>query len=421
MLIANSGERTKKLWVTLSLINLCITALLGMSLRTKFLFPIEFINYRYFISAHSHFAFGGWVTLALMFLYVYYVLPEGYSNRKIYQVALWGVELNALGMAVSFPFAGYAFFSTLFSTLFILTTYLFAFVFIRDVLRAPVQRTVRVLSIAALLCLVLSSEGPWTLAYILATNSGDSNLYRDAVYSFLHLQYNGFFTLSIFAIFFHERLSALTDKVKKLVFQFAGLLAASVLPALALALLWHPHAPFIKVSATLGCVLIFLSVIWFIRIRKSIFKKALFTFPFAYTFWIFSMISFLIKMVLQTGTIIPDLGNAVFGYRPIIIGFLHLVFLGLVTFFILSRYIESRFLLVQRSFVRLALIVFPAGIILNEAILMIQGLQLLSGSTLTIYAWLLWIVAIILFIGSVLILIARLQSEKISNADSSKI
>ena len=140
MLIANSEERTKKLWVTLSLINLCITALLGMSLRTKFLFPIEFINYRYFISAHSHFAFAGWVTLALMFLYVYEVLPPDYRRKKIYQIALWAAELNALGMAVSFPFDGYAFFSTTFSTLFIFTTYLFAFVFIRDVLRAPVGR-----------------------------------------------------------------------------------------------------------------------------------------------------------------------------------------------------------------------------------------------------------------------------------------
>jgi hypothetical protein len=421
MLIANSEERTKKLWVTLSLINLCITALLGMSLRTKFLFPIEFINYRYFISAHSHFAFAGWVTLALMFLYVYEVLPPDYRRKKIYQVALWAAELNALGMAVSFPFDGYAFFSTTFSTLFIFTTYLFAFVFIRDVLRAPVGRPVRILSISALLCLVLSSEGPWTLAYILATNSADSILYRDAVYSFLHLQYNGFFTLSIFAIFFHYALPTLNDRARKAVFQFAALLAASVLPALALALLWHPHAPFIQISAAIGCVLIFLSVIWFVRIGNAIFKRSLFTFPFARTFWIFSVISFLIKMVLQTGTIIPSLGNAVFGYRPIIIGFLHLVFLGLVTFFILSRYIESRFLLVKQGFVRVALIVFSAGIILNEVVLMIQGLQLLSGSTLPIYAWLLWIVAIILFTGAVLILIARLQSERISTAKASDV
>jgi hypothetical protein len=421
MVITNPVEKRRKLWATLSLINLCITAFLGMSLRTKFLFPIEFINYRYFISAHSHFAFGGWVTLALMFLYVYDVLPQKYSKKKVYQIVRWGTELNALGMAVSFPFAGYAVFSTAFSTLFIFTTYLFAFVFIRDVLRAPVQRTVRALSIAALLCLVLSSEGPWTLAYILVTNSADANLYRDAVYSFLHLQYNGFFTLSIFAVFFHHVLATLNDNARRVVFQFAGLLTASVLPALALALLWHPHAPLIQVSAAIGCILIFLSLIWFIKIRNVIFKAPIFTFPFARTFWIFSVISFLIKMVLQTGTIIPGLGNAVFGYRPIIIGFLHLVFLGLVTFFILCRYIENSFLLVRLGFVRMALIVFSAGIILNEAILMIQGLQLLSGSTLTIYAWLLWIVAIILFIGSVLILIARLQSEKISNADSSKI
>lgn len=405
------------MWVSLSLINLCITALLGMALRTKFLFPIEFINYRYFISAHSHFAFSGWVTLALMLLFVYNVLPENLRQKKIYQVALWGIEINALGMAVSFPFAGYRFFSTCFSTLFIFATYFFAFIFIKDIIRARINRTVMLLSISALVCLVLSSVGPWTLAYILATNSTDSILYRDSVYTFLHLQYNGFFTLSIFAIFLHYALPLLENKPKKNIHQFAILLCSAVLPSLALALLWHPHAPFIKLAAIIGCVLIFLSLIWFYKIRKIIFYTPIFSFPFARTFWFFSMISFLIKMVLQTGTIIPSLGKAVFGYRPIIIGFLHLVFLGLVSFFILSRFIEGRFLRIENRFNKFALFVFAAAIILNEVVLMIQGLQLLSGSTLPIYPWLLWIIAILLFSGALFIFIARVNSEKNNAAE----
>src|SRR5215471_9755568 len=108
--------RRKKLWVTLSLVNLCILALFGMTLRTKFVFPIAFIDYKNFLSAHSHFAFGGWVTLALMILLIDNLLTEQQKQKGIYQWILGGIEVCALGMVISFPFHGYAFFSILFST-----------------------------------------------------------------------------------------------------------------------------------------------------------------------------------------------------------------------------------------------------------------------------------------------------------------
>src|SRR5512138_3010047 len=184
----------KNFWVTASLVNLCIVALLGLTLRTKFVFPLPFLDYRYFLSAHSHFAFGGWVTLILMVFLIDSLLTEGQKRRRVYQWILWGIEINALGMAVSFPFKGYAFFSIVFSTVFIFFTYGFAWFFIRDVLKAGIEKSTRLLSIAAVVSLVVSSVGPFTLAYIMATKTGDTFLYKDAVYTFMHFQYNGFFT-----------------------------------------------------------------------------------------------------------------------------------------------------------------------------------------------------------------------------------
>src|SRR5215467_286068 len=103
--------RNRNLWATLSLVNLCIVALLGTTLRMKFLFPIPFIDYKNFLSAHSHFAFGGWVTLTLMTLYIDDLLTQDQKDRTVYQWILWGVEITSIGMAISFPFKGYAFFS----------------------------------------------------------------------------------------------------------------------------------------------------------------------------------------------------------------------------------------------------------------------------------------------------------------------
>src|SRR5215467_12127489 len=145
--------RRKDFWITLSLVNLCVVALLGMTLRTKFLFPISFIDYKNFLSANSHFAFGGWITLVLMILYVDNLLSPDQKQRKIYQWLLWGIELTSVGMLITFPFEGYALFSIIFSTAFIFFTYGFSWVFIKDIARSGKDKLISLLSISALLSL----------------------------------------------------------------------------------------------------------------------------------------------------------------------------------------------------------------------------------------------------------------------------
>lgn len=103
-------NRRKIRWVRLSLYHLSIVALLGTLLRSKILFPISWIDFGYLLNAHSHFAFGGWVTLILLVLLVYEILPEPLHTKRIYQWLLAGIAFNAWGMLISFPFEGYAFF-----------------------------------------------------------------------------------------------------------------------------------------------------------------------------------------------------------------------------------------------------------------------------------------------------------------------
>src|SRR5690349_8166568 len=124
--------KRRDLWITLSLVNLCIVALLGMTLRTKFLFPIQFVDYKNFLSAHSHFAFGGWITLGFMILFIDNLLSADQKQKNVYQWLLWGIEITAVGMLLTFPFQGYGLFSIIFSTAFIFVTYGFSWVFIKD-------------------------------------------------------------------------------------------------------------------------------------------------------------------------------------------------------------------------------------------------------------------------------------------------
>src|SRR5215204_4985196 len=228
----------KRFWIGLCLVNLCIVAFFGFGLRSKILFPLPFIDYRYLLSAHSHFAFGGWVGLSLITLLIYDLLPPERAKKRIYLWLLAGIEISALGMAFFFPFQGYSGFSVFFSSLYIVVTYVLAPFFLKDLLNSPLHKKVKLLGVSAIVSLLISAIGPLGLSYILLSGSGNSILYRDSIYTFLHFQYNGFFTLSVFALLFNHLLKKGSTITRDAIL-FARFLCLSIVPALFLSLLWH--------------------------------------------------------------------------------------------------------------------------------------------------------------------------------------
>lgn len=407
--------KNKNAWITVCIVNLAIVAFLGFSLRTKFLFPIGIVDYRNLISTHSHFAFGGWVTLVLMVLLIDNFLPAAQQSKKIYAVILWGILLNSYGMLISFPIQGYGLFAIVFSTLFIFFTYAFSWIFITHVWRNQLFKTSRLLVTCSLLSLVISSIGPFWLANMMATHSGSAVDMRDAVYTYLHFQYNGFFTLSVFALLFHRKIAGVSAAARQKIQQFAIVLCLSIAPSLFLSLLWHYYNFYLRAVAFIGCGLILLTVVLFFRIPHK--KESAFNHQHKLPALLLnlSIASFVIKMILQTGTVVPWLGHAVFGYRPIIIGFLHLVFLGLVTFYVLSYFLEKGILSLRSGFTRFAVVYFTAAVIFNETILLVDGVGRLFKTTNPIYDRLLWIASIGLFSGAILLNIARIRSNRILN------
>jgi hypothetical protein len=400
----------RSFWLSLALINLCIVAFLGFTLRSKILFPLHFLDYGGLLEAHGHFAFAGWVGLALITLFIYDVLPEELSKRKIYQWILAANEVGALGMAFTFPFLGYNGISTIFSGLYMLGATLFVPVFIRDVLRTKAHSNVKLLSISSLISLLLSFIGVAGFMYMSITKSGNSILYRDANYTFLHFQYNGFFTLSVFALFLNYlvKKGRVLDKSAR---TFSIYLSLCIIPALFLALLWHNSTLF-YVLALIGSFFILMSLAYLYFFLRTVPDAKLFGLRIVRTFLAFSVISFILKMLLQVGTIFPQLGDAVYGDRPVIIGFLHLVFLGFVTFFLLALLIENNFFTYKNKIALFPFIIFATGILLNEFLLMLQGLGILFNTNNDIFKWLLWGTAIVLFTGAVSIAASRFYVKR---------
>jgi hypothetical protein len=399
-------NKKEPFWLSLSLINLCLVALLGFILRTKILFELPLIDFRNILSAHSHFAFAGWVGLALITLSIYRLLPEAVSSLKIYQWILAGIEISSLGMVLTFPFFGYNALSVFFSTLYVAAAVVFAIVFGKDIIRHSSDGVIKILSIGALISMMLSFLGAIGLTYLMLATKPVSHLYRNSIYTFLHFQYNGFFTLSVFAILYKY----LKDKqgINYRYFrQFTIYLTASVIPALFLSLLWHNKTSFYVLGA-IGCLFIFFALFYFTRFLFNNKLSQFFTTRVSRTFFTLSVLSFVLKMLLNAGTLYPRLANAVYGDRPVIIGFLHLVFLGFVSFFILSMMIEKGLFNRGKRLMPAPFLVFGTGIILNEVFLMAQGLGILLKTTNDIYRWLLWGAAAVLLSGSIMIASQRL-------------
>lgn len=403
----------QKFWLTIAIVNLLVVAILGLVLRSKIVFEIPFLDFKYLLHAHSHFAFGGWVTLSLLTLLVYELLPESKSGKAIYGYLLSGIFICSVGMLVSFLIQGYALFSITFSTLFIFVTYIFSIVFLRDFLKTKPGNLLKILIISSLTYLVLSSIGQFTLAFLMINMVHNLVLYKDAIYTYLHLQYNGFFSLTIFALFFNRILKVKTINEIPYSNIFARLLSFTIIPSLFLSYLWHYPQLWIRIVAIIGSLSIVVCCIYFFRMLEVLKLASKEIEKISVTIWSIAFSAFLFKMIFQSLTIFPVIGEHIFTNRPIIIGFLHLVLLGFVSLYLLAHFVENGFISSSRSG-RNAIWFFAFAVIANEAVLMLQGLGFMFMISGNAYPKVLWFTALLLFLSAFNLLFQRNKNNLIS-------
>lgn len=401
-----------RLWVNVSILGLCTICLLGLLLRSKIVFAIPFLNYNHLVEAHFRFTFSGWVTLALLLLMVRELLPESQDKRK-YNRLFATIAIASWMLLIVFLWKGYNVVSIIALLFFILLTYIFSYVFAKDILKTKLSPGVRWLAISALICLVLSSFGFFVISYIYFSNSFDAFLYRDSLFTYLHFQYNGFFSLSIMALFFNEISGIMPDAAKKRMNQFVVVLLISVIPSLFLSYLWQDPNTLFRIVAVAGSIFVLAACLLFVR-TLLLLEAAFGTERPVIRFLIaISLFSFALKLFLQGFTIFPVIGNAIFGNRPVIMGFLHLVFLGFVSLFILAFFTKKRLFDPNKRSTGAGLLVFAIGVVLNEVFLISQGFTTIFAHGSIWFPWLLWGVSIWLFAGSVLIAVARMQTKPV--------
>ncbi len=388
-----------KKWLHISFLNLAIVALLGVIMRYKILYPLPFVDQKNLLHAHSHFAFSGWVTLALMSLLISQLGND--SNDKTvfrkYRGVLIANLITAYGMLFSFPFEGYGPVSIIFSTLSIFVSYWFAIQYWRDLDRLPEKKVSYRWFKAAVLFNAVSSAGAFTLAGIMITRYTHTELYLAAVYFFLHFQYNGWFFFACMGLLTQE-LQRYNIKKEQLT-RIYRLFVYACVPAYMLSVLWAKLAVWLYVLVVIAVVLQLAG--WIItvkQVRKVLQQKLLPVERFPRILLALCGLAFSIKLILQSASVVPSLSHLAFGFRPIVIGYLHLVLLGVITLFIIAYTIALKLIHISK-FLRVGVIIATAGILLNEIFLMIQGVADMSYFPVPAMNFLLLIAAVILFSG----------------------
>lgn len=385
-------------WVRIAIFNLLLVALLGFVMRYKIVFPLSWIDQKHVLHAHSHFAFSGWITQLLM-VFLISSLQEKDGALRRYKPILKANLVTAYGMLLSFPFQGYGWISISFSTASIFVSYWFAWMFWKDINRQllPAANWFK----AALFFLVISSFGAFGLSVMMANQWINQQWYLAAVYFFLHFQYNGWFFFACMGLLFTMLSQHFpTLKYQQRIFRFFAL---SCIPAYCLSVLWLSLSLwvyiFIAIAAiaqVAGCFYLWKMIV----AQKQYFKRE---WPrMAQRTGLLAFLALAIKLLLQLFSTIPSLSDLAFGFRPIVIGYLHLVLLGIISLFLLTVLLvfTKKYPL---TLMRKGITVFVSSILLNEIVLMMQGVCAMAYISVPGIQELLLLIALGLVTGAAMI------------------
>lgn len=390
-------------WIKIALLNFFVVALAGIILRYKINFSLPFLNQKYLLHGHSHFAFVGWVSLSLMALMIYYLKKNNFNtNYTKYKWILLANTITAYGMLFTFIWQGYALFSITFSTLSIFVSYAFIYCYWKDLKKMIEPSSVLIWLKTGLVIWAISSVGAFSLAYFMASHLKNQDLYFAAIYFFLHFQYNGWFIFICFGLLFaflKQNSSLPIFSISKNIYL---LLAITVVPTYFLSIIWLKIPNYLYWIAAIAGFIQLLVVVYLINLLKKLVSLHLHISSTTSFLWGLACFSLILKIILQSLSAVPYLSQFAFSYRPIVIGYLHLSFLGIISFFIvgyLNVVLKESYL--QLNKVGVALFVF--GVIFQEIILMSQGLEVINQQGLPYANKLLFLAAIIIGLGLFLI------------------
>lgn len=392
----------RSFWLKFSVFNFLIVALLGVTMRYKILYSMPFLDQKHLQEAHSHFAFYGWITNVI------YVLILNYMHKINAQIDLKKYEklivvnlIASFTMLGAFLYGGYFWASIAGSTVALLCSFVFFFFFVRDAKK--IQDSSKLWFLAGLFFAVISSVGVFNLGYMMMSKTATQDLYLASEYYYLHFQYNGFFIFSCigFLLFSMKQAgSGISEKQNKLIF---WLLFVGCVIGYGLSVLWMkmPVSIFAvivvaTIMQTIGAVLLF------VFIKKNWTNLVLKWSPMHRFVLLYAGFAFAVKIALQLGSTIPALNQFAFGFRNVVIAYLHLVLLMCIATFLVNQILATHYFTITNKLL-MGFKLLLLGIFLNELILGLMGVfsikyisipfanEMLLGVSVLMFASIFWI------------------------------
>lgn len=358
-----------KPWMIWAVIFFLIAALFGLAMRYFFIGEIPYFDYRHLLHAHSHLALLGWGYLLLSGVLVFTFVKDNNKLKTYRNLFILAVIAN-IGMMLSFPFQGYGLYSIIFSTFHLLVSYGFAYYFLKDLAKIENIASVKLIRYSVY-WMVLSSLGLWSIAPIAATLGRLHPLYFMSVQWFLHLQLNGWFVYAFLGLLVHFAIQkGFKVNLNKTIFIVLNL---SLIFTYALAVSWSTPIESLYYFNTIG---VFLQGLAYSLILKSAKFLSLDFLKIPHD-WVDGMIylgiwSLMAKTIIQIFLIIPEVAVMAFTIRMYVIGFIHLVMLGAITFGVGGIAIKNNWF-PSNHISKWAWIILSIGFISSETMLFGQG------------------------------------------------
>jgi hypothetical protein len=362
-------------WMRWSLLNLLFVVLAGVFTRYKVTYSFPQVDFKNLLHAHSHFAFSAWASTALFSLIIAFFLKAELQESKTFSRLFILNQICSYGMLVSFLLQEYGPVSITFSTLSIFVSYAYAWLIWKHTRTDGNTLSVKALRFA-LVCLVISSIGPFSLAYMEATHWFNLINFTGAVYWYLHFQYNGWFSFAVFAIVLRMLEAKNGRQLNARLKSFLNLMMMACVPLYLISILWIMPPLWIFILAGIGGFLQLIAVVLLLKeffVQKNEFKKHS-SLPGRHLLYI-SFFSLIIKLVLQFFCVFPELNKFVFGHRPVIIGYLHLVLVGFLSFFLIGMSLGKEVVSFKQNFAKTGLGIFVIGFLIQEFALLMDGID----------------------------------------------
>jgi hypothetical protein len=337
-------------------------------------------------------------------------IPAAKLKSKTYLGISIFTHITLWGILISFPIQSYGFFSILFLSLFLISTYFYVWFFKKNKIITEKHRLSFSFVRIALFFMLFSGIAPWLLGAVIKLFGKASVIYNDSIYFYLHFQYNGWFLFALLGVvlFFIEKKGIVLPKKKLKV--ILRLLLISTFLSYFSNVLWSSPSLIFNGIAFVGVlgewISLFLLIRYFYAVRQS-FKEAFTSFQGFVLVVIFALL--MVKASLQLFQVFPYFAIISYQIRNFIIAYLHLILLGIFTPFLFLFLHQNRMIV----FSKLWFSVFYIGFVLNEVLLFTHAITIWGKWKTNIpFAYLLLAVSILMLVGISALFIKNIAGKR---------